>query len=95
MAIVVERFLSKRFAMLVGIACILTSLSIGWTAQSADHLFWLAILWGFGYMITIVTFKPFFSEYVPSDILGQVSELQIFAGGSGAHSRTGRRNHYR
>ena len=24
-------------------------------------------------MITIVTFKPFFSEYVPSDILGQVS----------------------
>ena len=73
MAIVVERFLSKRFAMLVGIACILTSLSIGWTAQSADHLFWLAILWGFGYMITIVTFKPFFSEYVPSDILGQVS----------------------
>ena len=72
-AIVVERFLSKRFAMLAGIICILTSLCIGWWAQSAEHLFWLAILWGFGYMISIVTFKPFFSEYVPCDILGQVS----------------------
>ena len=30
MAIVVERFLSKRFAMLAGIICILTSLCIGW-----------------------------------------------------------------
>jgi len=72
-AILVERYVSKRIALVLGIGTLIASLFIGWSAQSIDELFWLAILWGFGYMLTIVTFKPFFSEYVPSDIIGQVS----------------------
>ena len=73
MAWLVERYTSKRMAMLLGIVFLITALSIGWTAQSIDQIFWLAIMWGIGYMLTIVTFKPFFSEYVPKEILGQVS----------------------
>ncbi len=84
-AIVVERYLSKQLALLVGIAALITALAIGWTAESMDALYWLAILWGIGYMITIVTFKPFFSEYVPKDIIGQVSgALNICWGLGGA-----------
>lgn len=73
MAWLVERYTSKRMAMLLGIVFLITALSIGWTAQSIDQIFWLAIMWGIGYMLTIVTFKPFFSEYVPKEIIGQVS----------------------
>lgn len=84
-AIVVERYLSKQLALLIGIAALITALAIGWTAESMDALYWLAILWGIGYMITIVTFKPFFSEYVPKDIIGQVSgALNICWGLGGA-----------
>jgi MFS family permease len=33
----------------------------------------MALTWGFGYMLVQVTYKPFLTEYIPSDIIGQVS----------------------
>lgn len=72
-ALLVERYVSKRIALVIGLGTIIAAFIVGWTAQSLDHLFWLAILWGFGYMLTYATFKAFFSEYVPKDIIGQIS----------------------
>lgn len=72
-ALLVERYLSKRIALVIGIGTIIAAFMVGWAAQSLDGLFWLALLWGFGYMLTYATFKAFFSEYVPSDIIGQVT----------------------
>lgn len=47
-ALLIERYVSKRAALIGRIVALISALSIGWTAQSIDQLFWLAILWGLG-----------------------------------------------
>jgi len=68
----VERFPKPRvlaFGYCVGIAgCIL-----GLLASDANAFLWVAIVFGFGSVIVEVTLKPFFTEFLPEDLVGQLS----------------------
>ena len=72
-AIVIEKWMPKQWALVLGFVVACISCYLGWIADSPDDLMWIALTWGFGTMLVNVTFKPFFTEYVPSDIIGQVS----------------------
>ena len=73
MALIIEKFISKRWAISGGFAIMTAALLMGWFAQNITHFYWMALTWGFGYMLVQVTYKPFLTEYLPSDIIGQVS----------------------
>ncbi len=73
MALIIEKFISKRWALSGGFAIMTAALLMGWFAQNITHFYWMALTWGFGYMLVQVTYKPFLTEYLPSDIIGQVS----------------------
>jgi len=72
-AIVIEKYISKRWALGGGFFVMVVALSIGWFAQTMYHFYLMALTWGVGFMLVQVTYKPFFTEYIPSDIIGQVS----------------------
>ncbi len=73
MALIIERYISKRWALTGGFIMMTLALAIGWLSQTMTHFYWMALTWGFGYMLVTVTYKPFLTEYIPSDIIGQVS----------------------
>lgn len=68
----VER-LPKPWVLVTGFAFSIAGCVLGWFARDAHSFFAIALLVGFGGVIGNVTFKPFFSEYLPRDIIGQLT----------------------
>lgn len=69
---VVER-LPKPWVLVAGFAFSIAGCLLGWFAHDAHSFFAIALLVGFGGVVGNVTFKPFFSEYLPRDIIGQLT----------------------
>lgn len=72
-AIVAERWLPKQWTMVGGFALAVVGCWFGWQAQTSADLLTVMILFGTGMLISQVTLKPFFTEYIPRDIIGQIS----------------------
>ncbi|MEM9159264.1 MAG: MFS transporter [Verrucomicrobiota bacterium] len=72
-AILIEKFASKRWVLVAGFVIAISGLAIGWLADEVTDIMSVAFAYGFGMMLITITFKPFFTEYVPKEIIGQVS----------------------
>ena len=68
----IER-LPKQWALVVGFSISLAGCVCGYLARDAGSFYAIALLFGFGYLVVEVTIKPFFSEYLPPDITGQLT----------------------
>jgi MFS family permease len=68
----IER-MPKQWAMAAGFAISLVGCGYGYFAMSPKDFYPVALLFGFGWMVVEVTLKPFFSEYLPRDIVGQLT----------------------
>ena len=68
----IER-LPKQWALVVGFAFALAGCLCGLFANEVAHFYAIALLFGFGCVVIEVTLKPFFSEYLPRDIVGQLT----------------------
>ena len=73
MGIVVEKYLPKQWALVAGYALALVGCGIGYYAVDADDFVSLAMIFGTGMLICNLTQKPFFTEFIPKDIIGQVA----------------------
>lgn len=65
--------LPKQLALAAGFLFATAGCVFGYFAHAPGDFYPLAILFGFGWMIVEVTLKPFFSEYLPRDIVGQLT----------------------
>lgn len=63
----------KQWALVVGYAVALVGCVLGLMAADAGDLVPTALLFGFGALLVEVTQRPFFSEYLPPDLVGQIS----------------------
>ncbi len=78
--IAVERYLPKHLALGVGFAISLGASVLGLFARDLQSFLVITLVWGVGSVLTSVTFKPFMTEYIPRDIIGQVTgAINIFA----------------
>lgn len=68
----VERW-PKNWVMGGGYALSTVACVFGYFSQNAHDLLLVAIIWGVGQLLGLLTQKPFFTEYVPKDIIGQLS----------------------
>lgn len=76
---VIQKWVSKQWAIVFGFSLGIAGCVVGWFASELKDLLWMAITYGFGAMILSITYKPFYTEYVPSDIIGQIAgALNIF-----------------
>jgi len=78
-SIAIQKWVSKQWAIITGFALGIVGCIVGWFANETHNLLWMAITYGFGTMILSITYKPFYTEYVPADIIGQIAgALNIF-----------------
>lgn len=68
----IER-LPKQWALFTGFVFGLGGCVCGFFAEEASDFYAVALLFGFGLLVIEVTLKPFFSEYLPPDIVGQLT----------------------
>lgn len=68
----IER-MPKQWALVAGFAISLGGCVWGYFADDARSFYAVAVLFGFGYLVVEVTLKPFFSDYLPPDIVGQLT----------------------
>jgi len=79
LALAVERYMPKHWALGIGFCIMMLACVLGLLAQSLSTFLLITIVWGAGALLTSVTLKPFMTEYIPSDIIGQVTgALNIF-----------------
>lgn len=71
--LIMERWLSKPHGLAFGYAIAAGACAWGLFSHSASELRWIAVLLGIGYTLVEVTQKPFFTEFMPIDIIGQFS----------------------
>jgi MFS family permease len=69
---IIER-LPKNLAMGFGYSLATVACIFGYFTTSASGLLLVAFIFGFGQVIGNLVQKPFFTEYVPRDIIGQIS----------------------
>jgi len=75
---IVERF-PKQMVLIVSGALILCGCAAGYATSSLTGLRVAAIFLGFGGVMQGLTFKAFMTEYIPRDIIGQISgAINIF-----------------
>lgn len=65
--------LPKQWVLVAGFLVALAGCVYGYFSTGPADFLPVAILFGFGYMVIEVTLKPFFSEYLPRDIVGQLT----------------------
>lgn len=73
LALGIERWMPKQIALTAGYAVALGAVLLGWRATGLADLAIIAVLFGLGHLVIETTQKPFFSEFIPSDILGQIT----------------------
>lgn len=72
LGMLIER-VPKSWALAAGYATMLAACLVGISAHSVDAFYVIALLFGIGWVLVEVTQKPFFSEYLPRDLVGQIS----------------------
>ena len=68
----IERYLPKQLALAIGFTFMVGASVIGYFAQGDAALTAVALVMSFGNVVYQVTYKPFFTEFLPSDIVGQL-----------------------
>ncbi len=77
--LLIESKIPKQLAIMVGIGFELAACIFALFADDINDIYWIALLFGTGFVIKGTTFKPFFTEFIPKDIIGQVSgAINIF-----------------
>ncbi len=77
--IFIERKLPKHIALAIGFGFGMIACVLALRADSLDDIGMIAIFFGLNTMIKETTIKPFFTEYFPSDLIGQLSgAINIF-----------------
>lgn len=71
-SLVIERHIPKQKALVVAIVLEIVSCILCITADDANDLYLIAFFFGLGAIIKNTTFRPFASEFMPSDIMGQL-----------------------
>lgn len=69
----VERYLPKQVALVIGFLFMIGGSFLGLFSTGVDTLTITAIIISFGNVVYQVTYKPFFTEFLPRDIIGQLS----------------------
>lgn len=68
----IERYTPKQVALAVGYTFMIGASIIGYFSTGASSLTFVAFIMSFGNVIYQVTYKPFFTEFLPADIVGQL-----------------------
>jgi predicted MFS family arabinose efflux permease len=71
--ILVERVCAKSVSLVVGYASVFLACLWGLFSHNATELTFIAAMLGFGHTVVEITQKPFFTEFLPKDIIGQLS----------------------
>ncbi len=71
--IAIERWLPKQTALVIGYLLMCSASILGLYATGLSDFPLIAVLFGMGVMIVEVTQKPFFTEHLPREIIGQLS----------------------
>lgn len=79
--IFVEKKVPKNMAISIGLAFEIVACVVALFADDIDDLYLIAFFFGTGFVIKNTTFKPFISEFMPKDIIGQLTgAINIFYG---------------
>ena len=68
----IERYTPKQFALAIGYMFMIGASTLGYFSDGASVLMIVAIIMSFGNVVYQVTYKPFFTEFLPRDIIGQL-----------------------
>ena len=63
----------KQLALVIGFFFMIGASVLGLLSTGVDSLTIAAIIMSFGNVVYQVTYKPFFTEFLPRDIIGQLS----------------------
>jgi len=61
-SIVIQKWVSKQWAIIFGFSLRIAGCVVGWFASELKDLLWMAITYGFGAMILSITYKPFYTD---------------------------------
>ncbi len=64
--------LPKQLVLVGSYVCMLGACVVGWFAHGAGALLVSVLLFGFGQLVSGVTQKAFFTEFIPRDLIGQI-----------------------
>ncbi len=77
----IEKKIPKNVAISIGLAFEIVACVVALFANDIDDLYLIAFFFGTGFVIKNTTFKPFISEFMPKDIIGQLTgAINIFYG---------------
>ena len=65
--------LPKQWVLAAGYAIAMVGCVLGLQATGAESFLGIALFFGFGVVLLDVTLKPFFTEFLPADLVGQLS----------------------
>ncbi len=71
--IIAERYLPKQIALIFGYSSMLMCCVLGWFAQGAEDLLPVFLFFGIGQLVSGVCQKAYLTEFIPRDIIGQIS----------------------
>ncbi len=71
--IIAEKYLPKQIALICGYCSMLTCCVLGWFAEGADDLLPVFLFFGLGQLVSGVCQKAYLTEFIPRDIIGQIS----------------------
>ena len=77
----VGKYCPKQWTMVVGYGLIMAACVYGYFSHTAGDLVVVAVLYAFGNVISKVTYKPFFTEFLPAAKIGMLTgAFNIFFG---------------
>ena len=71
--IVAEKFLPKQITLIGGYVTMLGCCVLGWFAEGVEDLLPVFLCFGLGQLVSGVCQKAFLTEFIPRDIIGQIS----------------------
>lgn len=71
--IIAEKYLPKQIALIFGYVSMLMCCVLGWFAQDASDLLPVFLFFGIGQLVSGVCQKAYLTEFIPRDIIGQIS----------------------
>ena len=71
--IIAEKYLPKQIALICGYCSMLVCCVLGWFAQDASDLLPVFLFFGMGQLVSGVCQKAYLTEFIPRDIIGQIS----------------------